>query len=109
MEKVRTCHDCGKVYVGPNAGKALAGHVWLKHHKRIGIRRELEAKIEELQVALQASKSRVRVLEGELEEALTALDKEKCPECGKRLAEHEQSRDLATKQLRYYCRKGDRV
>jgi hypothetical protein len=118
IEKIRACHDCDKVYHGPNAGKALAGHVWLKHHKRIGFRRELEARVEQLQVALKASEDRERVLADKLKSALTDLEAEKrmlrpaatgdyCPKCGKPISDHEQRHDLLSGKVRYLCSEWD--
>jgi len=46
--KIRKCPDCGIVFEGGNAGKALAGHVWLKHHRRIGYKAELEGEVARL-------------------------------------------------------------
>jgi hypothetical protein len=113
MERTKTCDFCGKVYQGPNAGKALAGHVWLKHHKRIGLRSELEARIVELEKELSQCRTRMAALERELDITKFQLENEKmmlrpvasgnyCPKCGNLMSDHEVRHDLAWGD-RYLC------
>lgn len=120
MERTKTCDVCGKPYHGPNAGKALAGHVWLKHHQRIGLRHELEAKIAGLEakiVGLEKELGQCRTRIPELERQLiikeAELESEKtmlrpvasgnyCPKCGKLMSDHEVWHDLAWGD-RYQC------
>jgi hypothetical protein len=113
MERTKTCDICGKVYQGSNAGKALAGHVWLKHHKRIGLRHELEARIVGLEARIvglekELSQCRTRIPALERQLAITELELENekmmlkpvangnyCPKCGKLMSDHEVRHDLA--------------
>lgn len=120
MERTKTCDLCGKVYQGSNAGKALAGHVWLKHHQRIGLRHELEARIVGLEARIvglekELDQYRIRIPALERQLAITELELENektmlrpvasgnyCPKCGKLMSDHEIRHDLAWGD-RYLC------
>ena len=46
--KMRKCPECGVIFEGHYAGRALAGHLWLKHQQRAGVKAELEGEIAKL-------------------------------------------------------------
>ena len=50
-DRVKQCPECGKQFFGRYAGRAYAGHMWLSHFKRVGVRGQivaLEQRIKEL-------------------------------------------------------------
>lgn len=115
-EKVK-CQKCGKEVT---AGRGYAGHLWLSHQVRVGLKWELEAKVDNLQKQLAKMKTDYAKLyayaqslsddkgslEGELSlrgklvtviSEATWKDSPFCPKCGKLLSEHVRERKT-TKQ-----------
>ena len=104
--KMRKCQECGVLFEGRYAGRALAGHLWLKHQQRAGIKAKLEGEIarskrqynelvarfnalvdskEQLELAQSATVSKAKE---QVEEA------GKCPFCGFSLSTHHRFADI---------------
>lgn len=105
--KIRECPQCGMVFEGGYAGRALAGHMWLAHQIRSGYKAELEDKIKALETELKRvraeSKQEIMDLQLELRSANDMWGQALCPHCHSAIDLHKQTIDKQTGKKGFQC------
>ena len=104
--RVKKCPECGKEFYGRYVGRAYAGHMWLSHFKRVGVRGKivaLEQEVTNLKTYIAKLEGRCSSQEVKLGQATKPLvidagshfyEWKYCPECGKPRAKHRAYTDL---------------
>ena len=102
-EREYVCEICGKRFTGKRPGRALAGHMWFAHMKRVGLKARLEERIRTLEEEKAELEKRMRGLEeenGKLWRENLRYEKEcvrlrdeiekvsRCPVCREKWSEH---------------------